>query len=185
MIFSSCNTPTAFYVYAYLREDSTPYYIGKGKDRRAWSTQKVISVPEDSTRIQIIACNLSEPESLILEKKLISYYGRKDLGTGILRNLTDGGEGSSGLVRSQSQKDKQRAKMKGREGLKGSMNGMCDLTIYTFRHDNGAIERCTKNELYSKYTLLKVNVHAMFGNRPRQQSVKGWRLVKDLVVLRS
>jgi hypothetical protein len=33
-----------FYVYAYLREDGSPYYIGKGKDNRSHSKQNSIKI---------------------------------------------------------------------------------------------------------------------------------------------
>ena len=87
-----------FYVYKYTREDGTPYYIGKGKGDRAWKkwSKKDIKPPADQTRIILVAENLKEREAFELEKKLILEYGRKDLGTGILYNKTDGGDGSSG-----------------------------------------------------------------------------------------
>lgn len=93
---------TIYYTYAYLRTDGTPYYIGKGKGRRAWSKQrKGCKPPSDLSRILILKENLSEEEAFKHEMYLIFVFGRKDLGTGILRNLTDGGEGSSGSVRSE------------------------------------------------------------------------------------
>jgi hypothetical protein len=83
-----------YYVYAYLREDGTPYYIGKGRNKRAWTKGKgEVYPPVNKLLIKIIAHKLWENEAYNLEEKLILYYGRKDLETGILRNKSNGGEG--------------------------------------------------------------------------------------------
>ena len=89
-----------YYTYAYLREDRTPYYIGKGKEDRIYSKQKNIKPPKDKSRIIFLKKNLTEEEAFKHEIYMIGVFGRKDLGTGILHNRTDGGEGASGAIRS-------------------------------------------------------------------------------------
>jgi hypothetical protein len=81
------------YTYAYLREDRTPYYIGRGTGRRAFKSHRHIPVPPKD-RILFLKTGLSYAESVKHEIYMVAVLGRKDLGTGILRNLTDGGEGA-------------------------------------------------------------------------------------------
>ena len=96
--------PNRFYVYAFLREDGTPYYIGKGTSNRAWKKRRFR--PSDDSRISILKGSLTETEAFSEEIRLIQFHGRKDLGTGILRNRTDGGEGISGYKHTQDALDK-------------------------------------------------------------------------------
>jgi hypothetical protein len=89
-----------YYVYAYLREkDNTPYYIGKGKGKRAFSTQHIIKPPKDKSKIIFYQTGLLEVDAHKLEIQYIKLFGRKELKTGILRNMTNGGEGGSGAIR--------------------------------------------------------------------------------------
>lgn len=80
-----------FYTYLWLREDGSPYYVGKGKGRRGFTSKDHRHKCPPKERI-ITQGWESEEEAFEAEKFLILYYGRIDQGTGCLRNLTDGGD---------------------------------------------------------------------------------------------
>lgn len=100
--------------YTYTLKDSTdnlPFYVGKGSNTRMYQHKeealregyqkrsvhcKILSILNKGG--EILYEKVEQPNEEIafdLEIELIKKYGRKDNGTGILCNLTDGGEGQN------------------------------------------------------------------------------------------
>jgi len=110
-------------LYRHIREDKNePFYIGIGKSKRAYSKfgrnsiwKKIAAKSEYKVNIILE----SENYEFIKQKEIefIKLYGRKDLGTGTLCNLTDGGEGVLGVIYS----DERRRKCATRTGSKASI----------------------------------------------------------------
>jgi hypothetical protein len=88
-----------FYVYAFLRENGTPYYIGKGTGKRIYQNtgRKGTKRPVNGGTVVKIKEHLTEEEAFELERTLILFYGRKCDG-GILHNFSEGGQGGNNLV---------------------------------------------------------------------------------------
>lgn len=111
-----------YYTYALINPfTNQPFYIGKGKKNRAMDHINEASYPDTKKSnkhklntireilsnngeviIKYIDTNLTEKLAFELEMFIIELLGRRDKKTGILTNLTDGGEGFSGLNRNLS-----------------------------------------------------------------------------------
>lgn len=88
------NSPkNKFYVYLYLNEVGSPYYVGKGHGKRAFSKQHAVEVPPKD-RIIFLKKDLTEDWAFFMEMHYIDQWGRLSDGTGILENKKDGGQGA-------------------------------------------------------------------------------------------
>ena len=92
-------------VYRHRRLDNNEvFYVGVGVDEKRAFKKRGRSdfwnriVSKTNYSVEIIARNLTQQDAFELETFLIRLYGRLDNNTGILCNLTDGGEGRSNVI---------------------------------------------------------------------------------------
>lgn len=117
-----------YYVYVYEREDGTPYYVGKGKDGRAYAPHKrkiresvfINLKPVDYNRIKILKYFEKEEDALVYEVFLIKTLPN-------LKNILEGGkQPPSQLGVKRSRQTKQLLSKKKKEYFKnqpGTMTG--------------------------------------------------------------
>lgn len=94
-----------YYIYLYSDPtDSIPFYVGKGcsgrvrvrdhlNDSNKHLHNKILKIGPTNVLISFLVSNVSESEAFYWERYYIKLYGRRDLGTGTLCNLTEGGDG--------------------------------------------------------------------------------------------
>lgn len=114
------TAPDKFYVYEHWRPDTNCcFYVGKGHGDRAFRLNKrnrhhrhitrKLSELGLSVEVRIISDRMSEPDALAFEIERIKFWREAQ---GFLTNITDGGDGVSGLVHSDQSKELMRLKRK-------------------------------------------------------------------------
>jgi hypothetical protein len=106
-----------FYVYGLHKNNGDLFYVGIGKKNRCLVHDSEWNIVKDTNRLKIntilkhgeilysifkVTDNREDCEQM--EVEMIRHFGRIDNGTGLLCNLTDGGEGVSGYVHSDETK---------------------------------------------------------------------------------
>jgi hypothetical protein len=146
-----------YYVYAHINPTNDEvFYVGKGRGRRAYDVSRRTNWWKNYYKkygrlVMFIKINLTEKESLDIEKKWISNYGRKDLGKGRLLNLCDGGIGPLG------QKPNKTSFKKGltpwNKGKKASEESKLKMSISTKGR-----QVWNKGKKHSEETKLKISI---------------------------
>ena len=158
-----------FYVYIHKKKSNGEiFYVGKGRKSRAYQKHSRSRfwhsvVDHHGFSVEIVFKDLSETEAYAKEVELILHYGRRDIGTGTLVNLTDGGEGGCGFVLT----DEQREAMSKR--MKGQNNPNADKTVWKFYN-------FLTNESFvgTKYEMSKAYPDISLGQLFSKGTTKKW-----------
>lgn len=108
-------------IYRHRRLDTNEvFYVGMGGKKRPFvkrgrNPHWTNITNKTKYTVEVLRCCETLEEAVELEQFLITIYGRKDLGTGCLVNMTDGGEGTYGFKVKDSTKKKLRDIHKGKK----------------------------------------------------------------------
>lgn len=190
-----------FYVYAHTRNDTGEvFYIGKGtyKNRHAnderyqlrhgrsdrW--RKVVQ-KAGGFEYHILGEFDNEDESFWAERQMIRYHGRRDLGTGTLVNMTDGGEGLVNIGQETKEKMRSAAKTRPRRPCSESTKEKISSALTGQKMSYSARENMRRSSAAAKQVICvldlttwpsarefsqaanvdRQNVYATFQDRPK------------------
>lgn len=152
------------YLYRHIRLDNNkPFYIGVGglmgddMFRRAYRKTNRSSfwnniVSKAGYEVEIMLDDISNDDILNKEKYFISLYGRINIGTGCLVNLTDGGDGCNNMKHSEKVKLMQSERVK---GVKHPNHGKALPTLVRNKISNSLLGR--KNNKHSSFMMKNKN----------------------------
>jgi hypothetical protein len=140
------------------------FYIGIGKtEKRAYSKHSRGKFWKDYTskydyEVEITHKDIIWEEACSIEKYLISFYGRRDLGLGNLVNQTDGGDGNNGIIQTQEANNKRSFALKGKKKPKGFNIGRkhSKETIEKLKHPKN-VKKLEENIQQQIINLYKIN----------------------------
>ena len=159
-----------FYTYLWLRENGSPYYVGKGSGYRAFNPagHRCKVPPRDRVIIQEFE---TEEDSLFAEMFLIAAYGRLDNTTGCLANLTDGGQNPParlGFKHSEKTKEQMSKSRKGFQQFLGH---------HQSDHQKARMKEVHTGRLVSEETKKRMS-EAQKGHAVSEESKKNMRAAK-------
>jgi hypothetical protein len=107
-------------VYTHIRLDNNEvFYVGVGSTKYRATSQHNRNkywtniVKKVGYRVEILKDGLTWEQACEEEKRLIKEYGRRDLGTGQLVNMTDGGDGVVGAVCTEQTRERRSTALRG------------------------------------------------------------------------
>jgi len=169
-----------YYTYAYLREDKTPYYIGRGKYQseckyHRMSQKHTCGIPPKDRRI-ILKDNLSKEQAIKHEEYMIGLFGLICDETGILRNYVRDSRGGSNKGRKLSEETKQKMSLAMKKRWE---DGIYDNQEYKNKiaESNKKNPRVKKHSEETKQKQRESNIGRIQSEetkRKRSESIKKW-----------
>ena len=161
-----------FYTYAHYKPDNSVFYIGKGQRKRAWAHDNRNQhwkniVAKHGLKVEILSYWPTEQEAFDHEKFLISCF--RDMGY-TMANLTDGGEGCSGMKVSQESIRKRLESMKDYVVSEETKAKMRESSLGEKNHFFGKIHSDESKEKISK--TKKANPSKPWQGKPRNEETK-------------
>lgn len=183
------------YVYRHIRPDTNePFYIGVGTYHKKWKYgrslttkgrnnywKRIVALNNGKFKVEIIFDQITKQQAIEKEIEFIKLYGRRNLKSGTLCNLTDGGDGIMGPSEETKKKigDANRGKPNKMKGKKASPE-------LIEKRRQGLIGRMLSEEHKNKISIKRKgairlessNKKAAASNRGRNRSKEFCELMK-------